>query len=863
MADIILQNKNMRLKFDRKQGAIYSLHSRQNEKKVEFLLNKKNFPEMDTERARWLGRLALSAISEGEEIQYWTGELQDYKVTARDSWIEVHYCGWELWEALEIAEQYEMSEEGLRWKIKVRNTGGKSVILNRLQIPLPMNQYFCKDDEYKYEQCVLRHSCLCGENAWIYWQRSCGEGPVLVMKAMNHTALDYFEIDEEKPYGKVCEMGRAFEGVYSVFPYYSQSPFSGGRTYTCRLESGDETELEFLFAVIPDIRDLKQWLSGQGGFFAEALPGAVLPKGKTAELRIFCKSLFSVEPECRDDFCGSISQEKDYFKVPLCLNGYGRRKITIHLGEYRSDLELFGIESPEEIYQKQADFITVNQFETEEKDPCYHGLLMWDMTAKHRVNSSCNPNGPDWYAGGSDEIGLVSGLFLSEKNKYDPDEAQIKVLSRYCEDFLEQRLTEMPGYKVHRMVPWFTMFDDWKGRGADDIWRAFNYIHVINTYFNMYRIAALYGFSFLKEPSHYLKQAYQYAEAMFSYWMFPNGVGATEYGNMGEHVLALEMVPALRKENLHKEADTIETFVRKKALFFAGKKYPYGSEMAYDSTAYEAVYAYGKAIRDNRVMESTVRVAMANRGKQPVWYLNHTDLRQMGESSWNVSYMTQLGAWTFYDWALEQKHYDLDLLRGWYASYLAGFSIYNSGGYWSSEKENQGASAWIINGRYGITSGNINGEPILKGAVAMSGESALGYYGALKIAASVVMEEQEGEEICFGCEKRESPDTYYPTDGLRMRFFNIRDGWAMKLHRDGIHKVVCGKDEIEVWLENRTEDEHDLFFEFRTERPGNYRFLCGNEEKLMKMTENWSSVKIQTNSDILTIERMFLCASLE
>jgi hypothetical protein len=70
-------------------------------------------------------------------------------------------------------------------------------------------------------------------------------------------------------------------------------------------------------------------------------------------------------------------------------------------------------------------------------------------------------------------------------NVYRPEEEQIRVLQQYRQDFIEDRLTEQPGWRLHRAVPWFTMFDPWTGRGVDDIWRAFNYVHVINTYYNM------------------------------------------------------------------------------------------------------------------------------------------------------------------------------------------------------------------------------------------------------------------------------------------------------------------------------------------------------------------------------------------
>lgn len=93
-----------------------------------------------------------------------------------------------------------------------------------------------------------------------------------------------------------------------------------------------------------------------------------------------------------------------------------------------------------------------------------------------------------------------------------------------------------------------------------------------------------------------------------------------------------------------------------------------------------------------------------------MWYLYCTDLRQMGDSSWNVSYMTQLGAYPVYDWLFEQEREEelaasteetAYLAQTWYASYLAGWSLYNSEGFWSGDPENEGAAGWIIDGAAG------------------------------------------------------------------------------------------------------------------------------------------------------------------
>lgn len=138
------------------------------------------------------------------------------------------------------------------------------------------------------------------------------------------------------------------------------------------------------------------------------------------------------------------------------------------------------MEPVESLVRNNAAFIAERQFETDEADPCWHAFLMWDMATRRRVNVSHNPWGSDWFRGGSDEIGLASGLFLSGKNLYRPVAEQIRKPDAYAADFLEGQLIEQPGWRVHRMVPRFVIFEPWKGRGADDVWRAFNYVHVAN-----------------------------------------------------------------------------------------------------------------------------------------------------------------------------------------------------------------------------------------------------------------------------------------------------------------------------------------------------------------------------------------------
>ena len=820
---ICWQSGGLTAVFDRARAAWVSMRGADDPQQTEFLLMPEEFPAYDGEDARWLGNLSLCVEREktGGSQNFVTSALwESRRLQEEADRIRVTYGASKKTCGLEITEEYVRSSQGIRWEITLENRAEDPLTVRRLGIPLLMNQYFRGDDTFKYEQCVLRHSCICHQNSWFYYAKSSMDMPLLMMKTMGQTALDCFDVEHEDPVWKdQGSFGEAFEGLYTVYPVHEKTEAFPGTDGPRRLEPGQTAGFAFLFSMQNSFEEAWNWLAQNGGFYLESVPGMAAPVGE--ELRVTIVS--GQKPELaaleREDRAGKVRYAgAGRWEATVALGGFGRRSVAVRVGEALSRIEFWGLEPVEEIYRRQARFIVQNQRETNPEDPCWHGLLMWDMEQKHRINSSCNPYGPNWFAGGSDEIGLVSGLFLSEWNVYRPSEEQIRALRDYCVDFIGERLTEQPGYRVHRMVPWFRMVDDWKGRGADDVWRAFNYVHVLNTFYNMYRIAARYSYSWLEPKKFWLRRAYCYAAAMFSWWMFPNGEGADKYGNMGETVLATELADALRKEGMEQEAAQIDGLIWKKAAYFAGKKYPYGSEMAYDSTAYEAVYGYGKAIGDRRVMESSMRAALANRGRQPVWYLYMTDLRAGGDSRWNVSYMTQLGACTMQDWLMEERRYDPALAKAFYGSYLAGFSLYNSGGCYSDAPENRGASGWIISGESGRFTGRRQ-DPLMQGCVAMSGESALGYYGALRSACSVLFQEKE-RWTALGCSVALEPDGYrcIPRDGLRIRFLDMENGWAVKLERDALLEIRKDSEGITIVIENITGDAHHCPVLFRDDQ---------------------------------------------
>ncbi len=865
---ILLKNDVIRAKFDSRRGAFVSLKGLAQEEEHEFLLTPEEFPQFDGDDGRWLGSLLVQTEKDGSVFSWNTSDFGEYRmVNGNASFVEAAYPEGVLG-GLSIRESFELEQGagGLVWSFTLQNDSGEPIRVRRLGMPLMMDQYFRKDSSFKYEKNVMRHACISHHSSVIYWAHSNGKMPMLFMQTLGTTALDMFEREETGKFGSNSTIGEAFEGCFTAYLWHEETECSHIQTAELTLGPGESRTFAVCFSVCSSFAAMVDELERRDNLAAKVLPGMVAPVGDEVIMTVRCgypvtvKSMGGVSgdtenrmdgvPEETENRTGGLSGEAENGaeadlvralptidgknqRFAVILKGYGVREF--HLCYQAADgarrvvkIQMFGTETPEKIIQKHASFIAEKQFETDETDPCFHGLLMWDMIHARRVNSTHNPYGADWMRGGSDEIGLVSGLFLSEKNVYQPDISQIQVLDQYVRDFIEKRLTEQPGYRVHRMVPWFTMFDDFCGLGADDIWRAFNYVHVINTYYNMYRLSRLYQIEFLEEPGYYILQAYRYLQAMFSCWMFPDGVGASQYGNMGEMTIALKLADALREEGFCEEAADTDRIVQEKSEFFSQKPYPFGSEMAYDTTAYEAVYAYGKAANDQAVMASAVQAALGNRGHQPVWYLYQTDVRQMGDSNWNDSYMTQLAAWTFYDWVFEQGHVSQELLEAWAAAYYAGWALFNSGGYWDGREENSGASAWITVGERGHFSGIVQNVPWQKdpyryGCIACSGESSLGYFAALKIAASVVFDHSAAGRIGLGCALYEEKcgTVILPRDGVGRRMYHIPDGWGLRLNRDRMKRVQVRIDGgMEITLENLTGDVHELKLSVRREGSG-------------------------------------------
>jgi len=153
---------------------------------------------------------------------------------------------------------------------------------------------------------------------------------------------------------------------------------------------------------------------------------------------------------------------------------------------------------------------------------------------------------------------------------------------------------DVPGYQYGPTLNW-TTWTSWKKVDAESIGRGYNYPHVVAAYWSLYRLARNHpGLIKNHDWAWYLNQAYETTKFMFS--RDPDGkrrVGYVELGLMeGDIVLAL--LEDLKREAWVEKANDVEALMKERADRWQKEAYPFGSEMAWDSTGQEEVYAWCK-----------------------------------------------------------------------------------------------------------------------------------------------------------------------------------------------------------------------------------------------------------------------------
>jgi hypothetical protein len=751
---------------------------------------------------------------------------------------------------LGATEMFQLENDALLWTIAIRNQTAEPIEIGDLAIPLPFNTQYVRDRTETYTKRLIRHSFIGGDGSYIFWMRTNGEGPFLVMTVQKDTALEYFEQVRER--------------TFSVYLHSAASRAElAARGGTWRLPSthtdlsakgtpGDSVRYGFKFRWAQDYATVRDVLYQEGDFDVSVVPGMTVPTDLEAMFSLRThnriRAIVAEHPqETTVEDLGVRGRETHVYRAKF--SRLGENMLRVEYGDHGYlALDFFVTEPLETMIKKRARFLLTHE---QWKDPklWYTGLYsQWDM--KHQVlRSPDDLDGLQSYAVACDDPALGKAPYLAAKNVFFPDQDEISSLEDYIRHYvwggLQQADTEPYPYAIYGIPNWKanreSAYDD--RRGKKHLWRIYDYPHVILLYYNMYLIAKNYpGMVHYLDREGYLQRAFGTAIAFFTVPMEIEKWSAYDTGTYNEVVIP-NVIQALEENGRHDQARALREHWEKKAKYFILEHpYLFGSEYPFDTTGFESTHALAKyamarlkdpaatefqaAVKQEQAetfLEQQMKLNLACRGMEPAYYWLGSDYRGGGNGGYTLSYMSQMGGWAVEDYAENFAKDPTLYLRLGYASYLSSWALLNSGtaasnyGYWYPGKENDGGAsggfeprpwgqAWLGNKEMG------------HGPWWYSGEIDLGFSGALRTAATVVTDDPIFGLFAYGGSLKSKAGSIQvvPKDGLRARFHILLDGARLKIElaRDGLARGVPvafdrSLARFNFLVENRSGDEHE------------------------------------------------------
>jgi hypothetical protein len=553
---------------------------------------------------------------------------------------------------LKIVRAWNVEDGKLVLRFTLTNPGTQSVEIGSLGIPMVFDNVMTdRTLEQAHAACSFYDPYIGEDAGYLQVTRLSGHGPALVVVPDGHTPFEAYNPilgergNKPEVFHDPTPRSITFEGFYEWMVHsgaYQESewktaqPWNPATTFT--LKPGDSRVYALRFLLADSIRGIENTLAENQRPVAVGIPGYIIPTDLEAHL--FLKypqpvETMTVEP------AGAIAIEPEqttrgaWRSYRLQGKTWGRARITI---TYRNGLVQtinYRVIKPEvEAVADLGRFLTTAQWFTDTADPFHRSpaAISYDREANHWVTQDSRV----WIAGLSDEAGADSWLALAMKEFGAPEKDEVAKLEQFVDGVLWGHLQYKDGpeqygvrkslfyYQPDKFPAGFYRDDlDWKSwtswseKASEAVDRSFNYPHVASAYWVMYRLSRNHAGLVMNHPwQWYLDHAYETTLAMMKFAPY-----YTQFGQMEGDVFVY-ILDDLKREGMTTEAMALESAMRKRADHWNTEQYPFGSEMPWDSTGQEEVYAWTKYFGFEDKAQTTLDAVLGYDPTLPSWGYN-------------------------------------------------------------------------------------------------------------------------------------------------------------------------------------------------------------------------------------------------
>jgi hypothetical protein len=527
---------------------------------------------------------------------------------------------------LQITRIWSVIDGKLALRFTLKNSGPRAIEIGALGIPLIFDNVLSgKSLDEAHAVCSFSDPSIALDAGYVQVTRLNGHGPALLVvpdgktqfEAYNPIAGPRGRASKPEVFHDLTPRSMTFEGFYEwmvASAAYQQNEWKQAEPWNAAtsivLQPGEQRTVGLRFLVADSIRSIESTLAENRRPVAVGIPGYILPQDMDAALFLNypqpVKTL-SVEPAGAIEVKASGTTPHGWQRYALHGRQWGRARLTVTYADGLRQTVQYEVIKPEtEAVDNLGTFLFTKQWFDVKDDPFHRAPSV--MSYDRQDNAIVAEDSRVWIAGLSDEAGAGSWLAAAMKEYGRPDQHQVEQLEEFVDRVVWGGLQfkdghnkygvrkslfyyqpdKMPAGYYRSDMNWST-WESWNQEASEDVGRSYNYPHVVAAYWALYRLARDHQ----DLVSHhdwrwYLTQAYETSMAMTRY-----AHDLAQFGQMEGDVF-VAVLDDLHREGMTDEAAQLETAMRARADVWQKLKYPFGSEMPWDSTGQEEVYAWSR-----------------------------------------------------------------------------------------------------------------------------------------------------------------------------------------------------------------------------------------------------------------------------
>jgi hypothetical protein len=549
---------------------------------------------------------------------------------------------------LQITRTWAVDQGKLVLRFALTNKSTKAVEIGALGIPMIFNNVLNNRSLDQAHAICSFYDPYIGEDAgYLQVTRLSGRGPALLVVPDGRTPFEAYNpiLDSKGLFTDPTPRGITFEGFYEWMVHsraYAEDEWKNARPWNTptgpTLAPGESKTYGLKFLVSDSIRHIERTLTDNGRPMAVGVPGYVLPQDIDA--RLFLKygkpvTSVKVEPLAAIEIREDSSSPEGWRAYTLQGKTWGRSRLTVTYSDGTvQTIHYFVIKPAAQAVADMGHFLATRQWYVDSTDPFHRAPSV--ITYDRETNQVVLQDSRVWVAGLSDEGGAGSWLAAIMKQLVQPNKEELDKLQQFVDGVLWGGIQSKNGahpYGVRKSLFYYqpdqmpanyydSTFDwktwtSWNKQASEAVDRSYDYPHVAAAYWVFYRLARDHRGLVTNHPwDWYLNQAYETSMAMTSY-----ARNLAAFGQM-EGSIFVQILTDLKREGMNQQAEALEGKMRERADHWTKQAYPFGSEMPWDSTGQEEVYAWTKYFGYQDKAEVTLNAVLGYDPAIPHWGYN-------------------------------------------------------------------------------------------------------------------------------------------------------------------------------------------------------------------------------------------------